>query len=184
MPIMADRGYSKTINQLISRIIFVLVFIILCSGCQAENIPTTPDVCEEERLFVHFIDVESGESIFIQTVEGQNMLIYTGEEVDFAKTVDYLSQFEINQLDIVVIPYSDVVSTGYIHKLLELYTVTHIFISGTNTGNNSLIAFQKNMTKLKWKKPSRVYRYLFQGLPLPLSHPLGTIMQTKKTIVR
>ncbi|MDK2802222.1 MAG: MBL fold metallo-hydrolase [Oscillospiraceae bacterium] len=61
-----------------------------------------------DDIIFHFIDVGNGDSSLIQT-EGYNVLIDTGEDMYSDKLLEYLSEFNVDKIDLFILthPHSD-----------------------------------------------------------------------------
>lgn len=92
-------------HKLLAVFLFALAFL---SGC---TIPVVEEVSEDhsssytasaETLTVHFIDVDQGDSEFIELPNGETMLIDAGESDQGDKVVDYIFSQGYGSIDYVV----------------------------------------------------------------------------------
>lgn len=85
---------------------------------------------------IDFIDVGQGDSIFIRTPDGINLLIDAGEEKYGPKVVEHLSRLGVKRLDLVVMshPHSDHI--GGMPAVFEAFPVAGVLDSGYAHGTN------------------------------------------------
>ena len=91
------------------RCLFVLVFgILLMTGCQSIETGTTSQETTGDGIKIHFIDVDQGDSILIQSGE-ETLLIDAGENNMGDRVVSYLNSLGITTLNYVIgtHPHSD-----------------------------------------------------------------------------
>jgi competence protein ComEC len=104
-----------------------------------------------EKMYVHFIDVNQGDSIFIELPNSQTMLIDAAEESQADKIITYIHQQGYDSLDYVVEthPHSD--HMGGMADVINNFNVSSIYLSpATNTTKayeNMLTAIQNSGAK-------------------------------------
>ena len=104
-----------------------------------------------EKMCVHFIDVDQGDSIFIELPNSQTMLIDAAEESQADKIITYIHQQGYDSLDYVVEthPHSD--HMGGMADVINNFNVSSIYLSpATNTTKayeNMLTAIQNSGAK-------------------------------------
>ena len=97
---------------------------------------------------VHFIDVGQGDSILIQTPDGQNMLIDTGEGKQYDKLSAYLAHYKVKDFKYVVFthPHSDHI--GSADKIVKNYSIeTLVMPDAVNTSKT----FERLVTEIENK---------------------------------
>jgi beta-lactamase superfamily II metal-dependent hydrolase len=101
----------------------------------------------EDGLFVHFINVGQGDSIFVQTPNGKNMLIDGGNETAGDEVVSYLKDLGVETLDLVVATHPDSDHIGGLIQVLNEFDVNKVLDSGkehtTETYLNYLAAIDQ-----------------------------------------
>lgn len=122
------------------RMVWVMLFVCFTlSGCTltVDNGNETENEGEEnlnlqkdEIMSVEFIDVGQGDSIFIQSPDGNTMLIDGGTRGAGGDVVDYLKENNIKQLDYVVATHPDADHIGGLIRVLESMSVNHFIDSG------------------------------------------------------
>jgi beta-lactamase superfamily II metal-dependent hydrolase len=101
----------------------------------------------EEGLFVHFINVGQGDSIFVETPNGKNMLIDGGKESAGDDVVAYLKDLGVETIDLVVATHPDSDHIGGLFQVLNEFDVKKVLDSGkehtTETYLNYLAAIDQ-----------------------------------------
>ena len=122
--------------------------IIASEDTIMSSIGTKPS---NEKMYVHFIDVDQGDSIFIELPNSQTMLIDAAEESQADKIITYIHQQGYDSLDYVVEthPHSD--HMGGMADVINNFNVSSIYLSpATNTTKvyeNMLTAIQNSGAK-------------------------------------
>lgn len=114
------------------------------------NTEENPDIPEEytDVMEVHFIDVDQGDSTFIELPNGKSMLIDAGETDQGDKVVTYLHKQGYDTIDYVVAthPHSDHI--GGIVDVINNFNVNYFYRSpaaaGTDVYNNMIDAVKAN----------------------------------------
>ena len=112
--------------------------------------PVTPPSSSAQML-VHFIDVGQGDSIFIQSPNGKNMLVDGGTKDYGDDVVAYLKSLNVSKIDYVVATHPDADHIGGLIDVVNTFTVGTFLNSGkehtTKTYEDLLKAIQnKNIT--------------------------------------
>lgn len=106
---------------------------------------------DNTKMYVHFIDVSQGDSIFIELPNNQTMLIDAAEESQADKIITYIHQQGYDSLDYVVEthPHSD--HMGGMADVINNFNVSNVYLSpATNTTKayeNMLTAIENNGAK-------------------------------------
>lgn len=85
---------------------------------------------EKSKMTVHFLDVGQGDSIFIQTRNGKNMLIDGGIRSVGPKIVHYLKSLGVKKIDYVVATHPDADHIGGLIDVFEAFEVKNVWNSG------------------------------------------------------
>lgn len=106
-------------------------------------------------LRVHFINVGQGDSILIQTPEGNTMLIDGGPKDSAASLVSYIKKQGITKIDILVATHPHEDHIGGLVSVLNSFEVGNIIDSGvshtTQTYKNYLSTIKsKNINFVNW----------------------------------
>ena len=106
------------------RKIYILLIFILLILCP---IPAFGDV---KNLRIHFLNVGEGDSILIETPEGENILVDTGNLISGYKVVKYLKQNKIQVLDYLILTHPDLDHIGGAFFILQMLEVKNIYDNG------------------------------------------------------
>lgn len=143
-----------------TKIILLLLTLSICIGLigcfPLEDLAgkeVASPVESSDLLTVHFIDVGQGDSILIQTSEGQNMLIDAGSNSKGDVVKEYLQEQGVNKVDILIgthphedhIGGLDVVIDNFDIGLIYMPKVAHT----TKTYEDLLLAVQRKGLKIK-----------------------------------
>jgi len=83
-----------------------------------------------ENMDVHFINVGQGDSMFIETPSGQNILIDGGPPEAGEKVVKYLKERGIDQLDLLIVTHPDKDHIGGLLQVMDHLTIKKVIDSG------------------------------------------------------
>ncbi|WP_419959705.1 MBL fold metallo-hydrolase [Psychrobacillus sp. BM2] len=109
-----------------------ICIVILLSGCtqnQQSNTSQTPAEARKE-MKVHFLDVGQGDSIFIQSPNGKNLLVDGSTKQAGKDVVDYLRKQGVEKLDYVVATHPDADHIGGLISVLNSISIKHFVDSG------------------------------------------------------
>lgn len=104
-------------------ILLIFILLILCP------ISTFGDV---KNLRIHFLNVGEGDSILIETPEGENILVDTGNFISGYKVVKYLKQNNIYTLDHLIFTHPDLDHIGGAFFVLQMLKVKNVYDNGQN----------------------------------------------------
>lgn len=167
---------KKWCTVLIIALVVIAAAVISVSEMQDGSLPTwdvlygTAGLTEpqtepsQNNLTVHFIDVGQGDSILVQTPQG-NMLIDAGDNTQKKNLLAYLEEYGVTALDYAVAthPHSDHI--GSMDDVLQALPVRSILmprLSESNTPSNSsyqnfLTAVQQSGAKVIAAKPGMTF---------------------------
>lgn len=83
-----------------------------------------------KEMFVHFIDVGQGDSIFIQTPNGKTILVDGGKKAEGDKVVAYLKQGGVTSIDVLIATHPDADHIGGLIDVLQTIPVKKVLDSG------------------------------------------------------
>lgn len=122
-------------KYILSSIITMMIFMTF--GCTMETQTekskvetSSTQIKPGKELRVHFIDVGQGDSIFIQSPEGKNMLIDGGKRDTGKEVVTYLHSQGVDKLDYVVATHPDADHIGGLLAVLNSISVKNFVDSG------------------------------------------------------
>lgn len=90
--------------------------------------PTPPS--SSKQMLVHFIDVGQGDSIFIQSPNGKNMLVDGGTRAYGDDVVGYLKSLNVSKIDYVVATHPDADHIGGLIDVVNTFKVGTFINSG------------------------------------------------------
>lgn len=134
------------------RYLLVLVFgVLLMTGCQSIETGTTSQATTGDGIKIHFIDVDQGDSILIQSGE-ETLLIDAGENNMGDRVVSYLNSLGISTLNYVIgtHPHSDHI--GGLDVVINEFQVEKVILPAvghsTKTYEDVLTAISKKGLKI------------------------------------
>ncbi|MFK2827208.1 S-layer homology domain-containing protein [Bacillus sp. B190/17] len=83
-----------------------------------------------KEMFAHFIDVDQGDSILIQTPNGKTILVDGGKRSAGEKVVAYLKKAGVTSIDVVVATHPDADHIGGLINVLQSIPVKKVLDSG------------------------------------------------------
>lgn len=98
-----------------------------------------------EKMYVHFIDVDQGDSIFIELPNGQAMLIDAGEESQADKIITYIHQQGYDSLDYVVETHPHADHMGGMADVINNFNVANVYLS---PATNTTKAYERMLTAI------------------------------------
>lgn len=109
-----------------------------------------------KEMKVHFINVGQGDSIFIQTPNGKNILVDGGNTFAGDEVVNYLKSLKVNKIDYVVATHPDADHIGGLVDVFNAFQVDNFIDSGkvhtTDTYVNVLNAVKKEGSNYRQAK--------------------------------
>ncbi|RUL56374.1 MBL fold metallo-hydrolase [Lysinibacillus antri] len=112
--------------------LYLLIIALILTGCtEKETVQLTPDIeTSGKDMLIHFIDVGQGDSIFIQTPNGETMLVDGGTRSAGQEVVAYLQQQNVKQLNYIVATHPDADHIGGLIPVLNAIPVHNFIDSG------------------------------------------------------
>lgn len=115
---------------------------------------------EKDLLKINFINVGQGDSTFIQTPQGKNILIDCGQSFELVKNgknikfnagekyiIPYLRHLGINKLDTLVVTHPDSDHVGGCESILNTFEVKEVWDSGQTDESTIYQSFIENVLK-------------------------------------
>ena len=90
---------------------------------------TTTHKTTTEKLYVHFLDIGQGDSIFIELPNGQSMLIDAAEDEQADKIITYIHQQGYDSLDYVVATHPHDDHIGGMDNVINNFNVSNVYLS-------------------------------------------------------
>lgn len=115
-------------NTIISFFLILAVSFFL-TGCefeQSENIHTAKN--SNEVTNVHFIDVDQGDSIFIELANGQTVLIDGGSRTQSDKVVDYIKERGVNKINYLIATHPHEDHIGGLPNVVKNFNIDNIYM--------------------------------------------------------
>ncbi len=110
-------------------IVFVLiaVIVLIFKNYDSYTLSSNP-VILDDKLFVNFIDVGQGDSIFIELPNNETMLIDAGEKYESANVIDFINDKGYSKIDYLIgtHPHSDHI--GGLTDVINSYDVKEIYL--------------------------------------------------------
>lgn len=119
------------------KIIIVLMFLVLISGCAKINLDlpnsnssntTNEFEASEDELVAHFIDVGQGDANFIELPNGDTMLIDAGESYESDTVIDYIENLGYTDIDYVIGTHPHTDHIGGLADVINTFNVTSIYM--------------------------------------------------------
>lgn len=108
------------------------------------------------NMKVHYIDVEEGDSIFIELPNEKNMLIDAGEALEGKKVINYIKQLGYSNIDYVVGTHPHADHIGGLAQVINSFSVGKIYmpkaISTSKTYENLLNTISMKGLKIRTAK--------------------------------
>lgn len=113
---------------------------------EVASVTTSGAKPSNEKMYVHFIDVDQGDSIFIELPNGQAMLIDAGEESQADKIITYIHQQGYDSLDYVVETHPHADHMGGMADVINNFNVANVYLSPTI---NTTKAYENMLTAIE-----------------------------------
>ena len=112
------------------KLMFIMAAMLMLAGCTVNNETTKITATTGDEMRVHFIDVGQGDAIFIESPNGQTMLIDGGVKGAGQEIVAYLKELGVEKLDAVVATHPDADHIGGLIPVLNLMAIEQFYDSG------------------------------------------------------
>lgn len=112
---------------------------------EVASVTTSGAKPSNEKMYVHFIDVDQGDSIFIELPNGQAMLIDAGEESQADKIITYIHQQGYDSLDYVVETHPHADHMGGMADVINNFNVANVYLS---PAINTTKAYERMLTAI------------------------------------
>ena len=140
VPVQKNRKLPKLINnkkykirqnmpkkQFFSNWVLLILLVSAMAFWQAVFIPTT-----ENATCVYFLDVGQGDSEYIRTKEGTNIVIDAGSDARVLNVLQKVMPMADKEIDLLVLTHPDKDHIGGIDDILSHYIVHEIWYNGDN----------------------------------------------------
>ncbi|WP_232695505.1 ComEC/Rec2 family competence protein [Brevibacillus daliensis] len=150
------------------KFICTVASLALLMGCSVEGTVQPPTKPEEVavpsgELEVHFIDVGQGDSTYIKTPAGDDIVIDAGTASSGKVVVDYLKGQQVDDIEVLIATHPDADHIGGLAEVLAAYDVEAVYAPKvshtTDTYKNFLLAVKAEGVTIKAVKA---------GMKLPL----------------
>ncbi|MBS4198332.1 MBL fold metallo-hydrolase [Bacillus sp. FJAT-49732] len=116
-----------------------------------------------KNLVVHFIDVGQGDSIFIKTPQGENILIDAGNRAKGHDVVAYLKKQNVKTINYMVATHPDADHIGGLDEVINAFKVDHIYAPKVSHTTQAYKDFLNAVKKKNYKIKTAA-----SGVKLPL----------------
>lgn len=127
-------------------ILIVLIFSTILAGCDYQISYIPKDYTN--KLRVHFIDVDQGDSTFIQFPNGKTSLIDAGTRKAGDKVVNYLNDLGIKKIDYLIGTHPHEDHIGGLPKVIKNFDIDKVYMPDKTS--NTLI-FEELLMEIKKK---------------------------------
>lgn len=111
--------------------------------CPTTNCPEAPQT-DEEYLYIHFIDVDQGDSILIK-YENQEMLIDCGKNSEGHDVLDYLEDEGVTEIDYLLVTHPDSDHIGGCDEVIKGMRTNTIIMNGEDKETFSYKEFMREV---------------------------------------
>lgn len=119
----------------LSGALFLFVFLLAATYCGSHRAsgppqPYTGQTPENPlgRMVVHFLDVDQGDSIFVQLPNGQHMLVDAGSKDRGKNVVNYLKQAGVKKIDYLVATHPHEDHIGGMAAVLRRFEIDRVYM--------------------------------------------------------
>jgi competence protein ComEC len=147
------------------RIIMKLFKVIttLAVSCSLLSLPIISHAAKPKNMFVHFIDVGQGDSIYIKTPNGEDILIDAGNKSKGKDVVNYLKKQKVDDIEVMIATHPDADHIGGLDEVLYAYKVENVFAPKVS---HTTQAYKDFLTAVKKEKLTIKTAKLDVTLPL------------------
>ncbi|MNI31706.1 ComEC family competence protein [compost metagenome] len=157
-------GRMKQVKRMFLVMLSTVLVSLSISGCALDewalegttNSNTYEEMPQDNRLRVIFLDVGQGASQLLISPSGRTMLIDAGNNDQEQIMVDYLKQYGVKRLDIVIGTHPDADHIGGLDRVIDNFEVGEIYMpkiqSNTKTFEYLLKSISKKGLKVKSAK--------------------------------
>lgn len=136
-------------NKIHLFILAVLIFSTILAGCN-HQISHISDASEDysSKLILHFIDVNQGDSTFIEFPNGETSLIDAGSRGAGDKVVSYLNNLGVKKIDYLIATHPHEDHIGGLPKVIRNFDISKVYMPDKTS--NTLI-FEELLKEIKNK---------------------------------
>lgn len=142
------------------------------------SVSATPSSAASKNLIVHFINVGQGDSIYIKTAAGDDILIDAGNK-DGSDVVSYLKKQKVKDIEVMISTHPDADHVGGLDEVLKAYKVKSVYapkVSHTTQAfRDFLAAVKREGVKIKTAQ---------KGVKLPLKGVNAVFVGPVKTYAK
>ncbi|WP_121614476.1 ComEC/Rec2 family competence protein [Mesobacillus foraminis] len=142
------------------------------------SVSATPSSAASKNLTVHFINVGQGDSIYIKTAAGDDILIDAGNK-DGSDVVSYLKKQKVKDIEVMISTHPDADHVGGLDEVLKAYKVKSVYAPKvqhtTQAFKDFLLAVKREGVKIKTAQ---------KGVKLPLKGVNAVFIAPVKTYAK
>ncbi|PKG24396.1 ComEC/Rec2 family competence protein [Niallia nealsonii] len=135
----------------------------------------TPASAASKKLTIHFIDVGQGDSIYIQTPNGDNIIIDGGNK-DGSDVVSYLKKQKVKNIAVLISTHPDADHVGGLDEVLESFNVKSVYAPKVSHTTQAYKDFLNAVKKegLKIKTAQKGVKLSLKGVTATFVAPVKT----------
>lgn len=111
-------------------IIILVILLTVAALLAGFYVSTLESVGGKNQLLVHFINVGQGNCILVQTPDGRNVLIDSGDENSADYVIKYLHHRNVHRIDALIITHASSEDIGGLPTILKTFGVSQIVDAG------------------------------------------------------
>ncbi|MGV2886230.1 ComEC/Rec2 family competence protein [Paenibacillus taichungensis] len=150
---------------------------VAVAASKASSTPASTKISEDGQLKVIFLDVGQGNAQLIITPSGKTMLIDGGNNGKEKVMFNYMKQYNVKKIDVVVGSHPDADHIGTLPELIDAMDIGAVYLpkasSNTKTYEALLTSIKKKGLKIKTAK-SGVTIELDEKIKVEMVAPVGT----------
>jgi competence protein ComEC len=124
------------------------VITTLVVSCSLLSLPIISHAAKPKNMFVHFIDVGQGDSIYIKAPNGEDILIDGGNK-DGSDVVAYLKKQKVKDIEFMIATHPDADHIGGLDEVLKAFPVKNVYAPKVS---HTTQAYKDFLTAVKTKK--------------------------------
>lgn len=142
-------------HKWIKKIIIASSIVLTLTGCSGEEVTkdTVQPVAVNGTMSVYYLDVGQGDSTYIETARGENILIDGGDNLHGSTVVEDLKKLQVADIDVLIATHPDADHIGGLDTVLDAIPVKSVYapkvINTTKTYEDFVLAVKRSGLKIK-----------------------------------
>jgi len=133
----------------------------------------------DHKLHVYFLDVGQGDSIFIETPNGKQMLVDGGAGNKIIYELAEVMPFFDRTIDVVVLTHPDKDHVGGLIEVLGRYKIGQVIITGVESGSGDYVEFLRRSTNSKIVYENDKIDFDLDGVFVDFLYPFDSLFGDK-----